>query len=802
MRMKAQKEGLKYSIIVVTYNGITDIAKCVESLYKHTDNFELIVVDNHSTDGTVGYLTEIASQKDNIKLILNDENRNFGPANNQGAEIAEGKYLVFLNSDTVVTPMWAEKLALCIEDDEKTAMVGPVSNSSNGRQGIGTVDVNNLDQSAVTWSNMQGKKYLDTGILYGWCIMAKRQFLLDEPFVFDPIFTNSYEDNDLCVRAQRKGWRMTIDYGTFIYHKGQSTFKREWKTPNNFAKNYVENGKKNQELFFNKWKPKEKQKLIAVYRIANCEQYIKASMDQTSKFADEIICLFARSKDKTKDIALSYKKVVAWEEWHEEDHPFDEQAERNWLLQKAIERGADWIISIDGDEVYEDKFVENVREYMQNPNPHTLAYWCNWRTVWDVINGQEMFRTDGIFGGFQNYRFFKVIPGLEIKTNDNIYNHHCGSAPVFPAENLDWLNVRVKHLGYDSPEQRKRKYEFYRKNDPHPLVKDVGNADYHHLIDTKVTLKPYREKNRLSLMTIVKNEENLIFQMLENVRKVVDEIVVIDNMSTDGTISEVERFARIYNRKVKIVQKEFEHDENGMLLNYSEAKNFGKSQCSGEWILNMDADEMFEPKEVTNLFSFLDEETDGFLFSVINYLEPPKSPDPKDAVFSVSETIRLYRNIDELFYAGLVHESLEDAVTVRAINKKGFIIHSPIKLHHRGYLKPKEKVREKVDRYDLINQRQFEVSGGQDPRPLFNRALHMFNEGKIEEGVKLYKESLALNPAFWRSKQNLGYYHLQCAKELLNDSLKELPQMFRENNKMNELVNTLNKFEFRIKKVA
>ena len=801
MKLKEVKKGLKYSIIIVTYNVINDLSVCVQSIFRHTKDFEIIIVDNGSVDGSSAYVQYLNDKYDNVKCILNKENVNFGPGNNQGLEIAEGERIILLNSDTIVTPMWAESMDHCLAHKENIAMVGPVSNSSNGRQYVQpTEDVknSNAEQFSVDWANRNKGVYLSAGILYGWCMMINRDFLTNQDYLFDDRFTNSYEDNDLCVRATYLGWNMYIDYSTFIFHKGQSTFHSLWKKE--FMDKYEENGKKNQKLFLDKWKPKKNQKLIAIYRIANCEKYLAKSLDQTSKFADEIICLFARSQDRTKEIALSYPKVKVWEEW---DCPFDEQKERNWLLQKAIDRGADWVISIDGDEIYEDKFVENVRNYMEVPNPHVLGYWCNWRTIWDVVNGVEKFRADSTFGQFQNYRFFRVLPKMRINENDNIYNHHCGSAPHLPVENLAWLNVRVKHLGYDTPEQRKLKHEFYLKNDPRPVLKDVGTEDYHHLIDTKVELKTYRENNRLTIMTVCLNEEKMIYNMLSNVAIVADEYVILDTGSTDGTLKEIERFAKYSNIPVKVVQKEFEKDEEGFIRNFSEVKNYAKSLCTTEWILNMDCDEFFNPGEVCSIFALIDEDVDGILFNVINYMEAPKGRDYRKEKYSLSETIRLYRNIDELFYSGFVHESLEDSINTRIRNKRGSIVLSPFVIHHKGYLKTKERVNQKTKHYHRLNLKQFEVSGGKDPRPLFNMAMHYANIGDEKKTLECYQASLKLDKDFWRSKQNMAYYYLDKAKSSLNEMReKNQPPQYLRTKPMEDLMTTLNGLEFKAHKVG
>lgn len=89
------------SIIIVSYNTKDVIRKCLESIYEHTHdiNFEVIVSDNGSTDGSIEMLKTAYPQ---VILIENNANLGFGAANNRGLEIAKGKYVFYLNSDTVL----------------------------------------------------------------------------------------------------------------------------------------------------------------------------------------------------------------------------------------------------------------------------------------------------------------------------------------------------------------------------------------------------------------------------------------------------------------------------------------------------------------------------------------------------------------------------------------------------------------------------------------------------------------------------------------------------------------------------
>ncbi|HEU0115909.1 MAG TPA: glycosyltransferase family 2 protein, partial [Thermomicrobiales bacterium] len=117
------------SVIVITYDNLAFSKMCLASVIENTayPNYELIVVDNGSTDGTPAYLTELAGRFPNVRAIFNDGNRGFGPANNQGLAAATGDRFVLLNNDTLVPPGWLARLLLPL-DDPRVGLIGAATN--------------------------------------------------------------------------------------------------------------------------------------------------------------------------------------------------------------------------------------------------------------------------------------------------------------------------------------------------------------------------------------------------------------------------------------------------------------------------------------------------------------------------------------------------------------------------------------------------------------------------------------------------------------------------------------------------
>ncbi|MBI3366813.1 glycosyltransferase family 2 protein, partial [Candidatus Roizmanbacteria bacterium] len=103
---------IELSFIIITYNTKKIVQNCLESIQKSLNtsslSYEIIVVDNASTDGTIALLT--SSRISELRVIQNTKNLGFAKANNQGVREARGKYILLLNSDTIVLDNAIEKL--------------------------------------------------------------------------------------------------------------------------------------------------------------------------------------------------------------------------------------------------------------------------------------------------------------------------------------------------------------------------------------------------------------------------------------------------------------------------------------------------------------------------------------------------------------------------------------------------------------------------------------------------------------------------------------------------------------------
>lgn len=225
---------MKLSIITLTYNKLEYTKKYLESLFKYTSDFELIIVDNGSTDGTVEYLQSIP----NIKLILNKENLGFSRGNNQGIEIASGEYIGFLNNDILLAPNWFEEIEKIFNTKQNVGFVSPRHINPHYDKTNEQTFLQYFKQS-FSYSKEYEKSF-DECVFS--CVVTNRS-VIDKIGKFDENYTPAFfEDNDIKYRAILAGYGVYVANSICFYHFGSVTSK-------NFNKNF----EKNRQYYYNKY---------------------------------------------------------------------------------------------------------------------------------------------------------------------------------------------------------------------------------------------------------------------------------------------------------------------------------------------------------------------------------------------------------------------------------------------------------------------------------------------------------------------------------------------------------------------
>ncbi len=244
------------SIIIVNYNTKNYIRNCLESLFETLNQgslkYEIFVVDNNSNDGS----QEMVKKKfPSVNLIENQNNVGFSKANNQAIRIAEGRYILLLNPDTIVTPKSLNLMIEFMEENQKTGVLAPKLVYSNGfiqssvgkfygpftvflRFCVPRIFLATKFKNFVVKTNF--KKFLGEQIksyflplglksltevdnASGACLLVKREVIEQVGLLDEKIFMYS-EDVDFCFRIKKAGWKIVyFPEAKIIHYSGKSS---------------------------------------------------------------------------------------------------------------------------------------------------------------------------------------------------------------------------------------------------------------------------------------------------------------------------------------------------------------------------------------------------------------------------------------------------------------------------------------------------------------------------------------------------------------------------------------------------
>lgn len=211
------------SIIILAWNGWEDTRECLGSIFSMTrhPSFEVIVVDNASTDVTKDALPLLAEKFPGLRVIRSETNLGFSGGNNLGAEHARGKHLLFLNNDIVVLERsWLRRMVETLESDEKTGAVGQ----------MGVVDMaGEIPEPAFFQLVFFPGIATPVAWISGYCLLMRREaFAAAERWRGDLYGLGGFEDIHMGYALRRAGWTSVIGPRWVpIFHKVKRTRMRD-----------------------------------------------------------------------------------------------------------------------------------------------------------------------------------------------------------------------------------------------------------------------------------------------------------------------------------------------------------------------------------------------------------------------------------------------------------------------------------------------------------------------------------------------------------------------------------------------
>ncbi|MGB8311031.1 MAG: glycosyltransferase family 2 protein [Halobacteriota archaeon] len=215
------------SVIVLNYNGREFLEDCFRSL-GNLDYlaYEVIMVDNASTDGSVEYVREHFPW---VRVVGLESNYGFSRGNDVGVEYACGKYVAFLNNDVEVEPAWLSELVEGIEEDEKVASCGSKMlfyesrNYVNHAGGAVTITGAGYDIGFMMEEKEDYNQPKFVGCTSGGAMLVRKDVFC-KLGGFDPDYFAYFEDVDFCLRAWIAGYKIKYMPTSVVYHKFGGSF--------------------------------------------------------------------------------------------------------------------------------------------------------------------------------------------------------------------------------------------------------------------------------------------------------------------------------------------------------------------------------------------------------------------------------------------------------------------------------------------------------------------------------------------------------------------------------------------------
>ncbi len=724
------------SIIILAWNQLDYTRECLESVKRNTrQRHEIIVVDNGSTDGTTGWLKEMALSDQRVRPLFNEKNQGFAAGCNRGMAAARGEWMVLLNNDTVVTEEWLDALLDCHRTTPHAGVVGPLSNNASGIQGLcpapsyGAGGLSNFARQ-LRVSNLH--RHVFSRRLVGFCMLFHRS-LYELIGGFEERFgTGNFEDDDFCLRAAVGGFRNVVAADVYIHHYGSVTFKGE-------GIDYSALLGVNGEIFRRKWSEPVSDPEYAA-RIASCRIREDAALLLQSGKRDEALHLLRSGIEKYPSAPLLLEQ-----------------------LKTALRHAGKFRMrALSGDRIAEAyALIENGDAYASRRLLLSLKHECPGSGEIDLLlsfiirgEGREEY-ADALL-----LRAFRLDPPLVaghfLDNRERLrilrYGEVLDAARLYP-ESRDVSALLV--LASQEPEATLSAAESFIARfgaDDEILQMGLRARRITGLHDSPALVMP-----AVSLCMITRDEEKQLPHALLSLRPVVSQIVVADTGSADATPD----IAELYGAKV------LRHEWKG---DFSEARNRSLDAATGEWILVMDADERLSPRDHELFRAILSKAgRTAFSFTTRNYsphsgidgireLDGGYPDEERGAGWTPSGKIRLFPNVSGIRFAGRIHELLEESVLAAGIPVLGH----PVPVHHYGNLEKGRQKRKQEEYYRLGQLKLAEERG--NSKAIYELAVQAGELGKFEEAAQLWLDYLRHDPASARAWFNLGYVCLRSGR--------------------------------------
>jgi len=320
--------------------------------------------------------------------------------------------------------------------------------------------------------------------------------------------------------------------------------------------------------------------IFGLMRIKNVVKYMPRLMDQMSKIVDGVLILDDGSTDGTGEACDASKDKFKQYFRFFQNKPYHGGRDWNFLHDQVKQFNPDFIVWLDGDELFEEGKEQDIRKLIESSTPETRAYSFPFFYHW---NDEQHYRIDGNYSRVNAVRAYRY--NFEWRPRDVIAHSNPVSPEVIGCDVLKNSCVRIHHFGYMDEIDRINKYEFYTKRDPDPLKAGAGSKDYNHIISPEGLKVKEWDKYPVSVCLVSYNRPESLKTTLNDI---IDRnsdyyrMTIVDNASDEAT----KNVLRDFESKNYGINVWYENDCHGP------AQNFNKAfKCSyGKYLVHIESD--------------------------------------------------------------------------------------------------------------------------------------------------------------------------------------------------------------------
>jgi GT2 family glycosyltransferase/glycosyltransferase involved in cell wall biosynthesis len=228
-------------VVICVHNSLVDIRQCFDSVARHTPpRTGVVVVDDGSDDECAAYLRAFTSARRNWTLLRCSAATGYTRAANRGLRASRADLVVLLNSDTIVTANWLDRIVECAASDPAIGVVGPLSNAASYQSvperfgANGDWEQNALppgwlpDDMAEAVARVSNRAFPRVPFVNGFCFAIKRRVIEAIGYFDDEGFPDGYgEENDYCLRTADAGFQLAIADHAYVFHAKSRSYSHE-----------------------------------------------------------------------------------------------------------------------------------------------------------------------------------------------------------------------------------------------------------------------------------------------------------------------------------------------------------------------------------------------------------------------------------------------------------------------------------------------------------------------------------------------------------------------------------------------